>query len=351
MITMYNNKEHIINQNETIRTALERLNSFRLQQPLVLFVADSQDKITGSLTDGDIRRGLVNGVTLDCPVTNVMHKDFKYVKDLSDYKKINSYKVMDLKLVPLVTKDFKLVEFIDLRKLKAVIPVDAVIMAGGKGVRLKPYTNDTPKPMLELNGKPIIAHNIDRLLSYGITNIYISVNHLKEKIINYIQKNYSDYNIQFIEENQPLGTIGSVKLVDEFKNNDVLVMNADILTNIDFYDFFNNYKNFRDNMSIATFNIRINIPYGILDTTDKKINSLIEKPSFTYYSNAGIYLINKDMLKYIPSGEKFDSTDLMEKLIEKGKKVSHFPIRGYWLDIGNAQNYAKAQDDIRFIKF
>ena len=348
---MYNNKEHIINKNETIKTALERINSFRLQQPLVLFVADSQDKITGSLTDGDIRRGLVNGVTLDCPVTNVMHKDFKYVKDLSDYKKINSYKVMDLKLVPLDTKDFKLVEFIDLRKLKAVIPVDAVIMAGGKGVRLKPYTNDTPKPMLELNGKPIIAHNIDRLLSYGITNIYISVNHLKEKIINYIQKNYSDYNIQFIEENQPLGTIGSVKLVDEFKNNDVLVMNADILTNIDFYDFFNNYKNFRDNMSIATFNIRINIPYGILDTTDKKINSLIEKPSFTYYSNAGIYLINKDMLKYIPSGEKFDSTDLMEKLIEKGKKVSHFPIRGYWLDIGNAQNYAKAQDDIRFIKF
>lgn len=348
---MYNNKEHIINQNETIKIALERINSFRLQQPLVLFVADSQDKITGSLTDGDIRRGLVNGVTLDCPVTNVMHKDFKYVKDLSDYKKINSYKVMDLKLVPLVTKDFKLVEFIDLRKLKAVIPVDAVIMAGGKGVRLKPYTNDTPKPMLELNGKPIIAHNIDRLLSYGITNIYISVNHLKEKIINYIQKNYSDYNIQFIEENQPLGTIGSVKLVDEFKNNDVLVMNADILTNIDFYDFFTNYKNFRDNMSIATFNIRINIPYGILDTTDKKINSLIEKPSFTYYSNAGIYLINKDMLKYIPSGEKFDSTDLMEKLIEKGKKVSHFPIRGYWLDIGNAQNYAKAQDDIRFIKF
>ena len=348
---MHNNKEHIINQNETIKTALERINSFRLQQPLVLFVADSQDKITGSLTDGDIRRGLVNGVTLDCPVTNVMHKDFKYVKDLSDYKKINSYKVMDLKLVPLVTKDFKLVEFIDLRKLKAVIPVDAVIMAGGKGVRLKPYTNDTPKPMLELNGKPIIAHNIDRLLSYGITNIYISVNHLKEKIINYIQKNYSDYNIQFIEENQPLGTIGSVKLVDEFKNNDVLVMNADILTNIDFYDFFNNYKNFRDNMSIATFNIRINIPYGILDTTDKKINSLIEKPSFTYYSNAGIYLINKNMLKYIPSGEKFDSTDLMEKLIEKGKKVSHFPIRGYWLDIGNAQNYAKAQDDIRFIKF
>ena len=343
--------QHIIKDSDVIKTAIEKINCFGISHPLVLFAVDKNQKIVGSLTDGDIRRGLVKGITLDHPVTSVMHRDFKYVKNLSDYQKINLYKDMDLKMIPLVTEDFQLIEFIDLRKLKAVVPVDAVIMAGGKGVRLKPYTNDTPKPLLELNGKPIIAHNIDRLLSYGITNIYISVNHLKEKIISYIEKHYSDCNIQFIEENQPLGTIGSVKLIDEFKNNDVLVMNADILTNIDFYDFFTNYKNFKDNMSIATFNIRINIPYGILDTTDKKINSLIEKPSFTYYSNAGIYLINKDMLKYIPSGEKFDSTDLMEKLIEKGKKVSHFPIRGYWLDIGNAQNYAKAQDDIRFIKF
>ena len=128
-------------------------------------------------------------------------------------------------------------------------------------------------------------------------------------------------------------------------------MNADVLTNIDFYDFFMNYKNFKDDMSVATFNIRINIPYGIFDTSDKKINSLIEKPSFNYYSNAGIYLFKKDVLKYIPENSKFDSTELMERLIEESKKVSHFPIRGYWLDIGNAQNYAKAQDDIRFIKF
>lgn len=280
-----------------------------------------------------------------------MNSDFKYLSDLKDYEKFNQYKDMDLKIAPLVDNDFKLVELMDLTKLKALTPVDAVIMAGGKGVRLKPYTNDTPKPMLELNGKPIIAHNIDRLLSFGIKNIYISVNHLKEQIIDYIKDNYKDTNIRFIKEDEPLGTIGSVKLVENFENDDILVMNADILTNIDFYDLFVNYKNFKDDMSIATFNVKINIPYAVLDTTDKKINSLIEKPSFTYYSNAGIYLLNKKMLKYIPKNQKYDSTDLMEKLIEEGKKVSHFPIRGYWLDIGNAQNYAKAQDDIRFIKF
>lgn len=349
-MTLTDLKRNTILYNKSIRYALEKINTFASHEPLVLFVADTDAKIIGSLTDGDIRRGLLAGITLDEKVTSVMKRDFKYLQSTEDYEKINEYKEADLKIVPLVDKNFKLVEFLNLKLLKALVPVDAVIMAGGKGVRLKPYTNDTPKPMLELAGKPIIAHNIDRLLNYGVKNIYISVNHLKEQIINYVQENYKNKNIQFIEEKEPLGTIGSIKLVDNWKNNDILVMNADVLTNIDFYDFFVNYKNFKDNMSIATFNIRINIPYGILDTTDKKINSLIEKPSFTYYSNAGIYLINKSMLDYIPEG-KFDSTELMEKLIEEGKKVSHFPIRGYWLDIGNAQNYAKAQDDIRFIKF
>lgn len=342
---------YTILNNKTIRYALNKINNFPSEAVLILFVIDENGKISGSVTDGDIRRGLLNGTTLDDKITKVMQRHFKYLKNFNNYEKINEYKKLNLKIVPLVDDNFKLKEFIDLTKLKALVPVDAVIMAGGRGVRLKPYTNDTPKPMLELAGKPILAHNIDRLLSFGIKNIYISVNHLKEQIIDYIEKNYSGLNIKFIEEDQPLGTIGSVKLVNDWENKDILVMNADVLTNIDFYDFFVNYKNFKDSMSIATFNIRINIPYGILDTTDKKINSLIEKPSFTYYSNAGIYLINKDMLKYIPKNEKFDSTDLMETLISKNKKVSHFPIRGYWLDIGNAQNYAKAQDDIRFIKF
>lgn len=343
--------KNTISHKKSIRYALEKINSFKSHEILILFVVDGNGKLVGSLTDGDIRRALLKGVSLDDTVDMAMQKEFKYVTSMSDYEKINKYKQANLKIVPLVTEDLRLIEFINLSKIKAVVPVDAVIMAGGKGVRLKPYTNDTPKPMLELSGKPIIAHNIDRLISFGIKNIYISVNHLKEQIIDYIKKNYSEYNIIFIEENEPLGTIGSIKLVNKWQNDDILVMNADVLTNIDFYDFFQNYKNFKDNMSIATFNIRINIPYGILDTTDKKINSLIEKPSFTYYSNAGIYLINKSMIKYIPQNQKFDSTDLMEILIEKGKKVSHFPIRGYWLDIGNAQNYAKAQDDIRFIKF
>lgn len=345
------NSKNTILYNKTIRYALEKINGFDTYSVLILFVIDTNGRIIGSLTDGDIRRGLLKGYMLDDNVTSVMQKSFKYVKSYDDYERINEYKKLNLKIIPLIDDNFKLKEFIDLTKLKAVLPLDAVIMAGGKGVRLKPYTNDTPKPMLELSDKPIIAHNIDRLLSFGIKNIYISVNHMKDRIIDYIKSSYKNQNITFIEETKPLGTIGSLSLVNDWHNDDILVMNADVLTNIDFYDFFSNYKNFNDDMSVATFNIRINIPYGILDTTDKKINSLIEKPSFTYYSNAGIYMIKKEMLKYIPQNDKFDSTELMDVLIEKSKKVSHFPIRGYWLDIGNAQNYAKAQDDVRFIKF
>lgn len=346
-----NNSKYTILENKTIKYALEKINSFETGMPLILFVINSKAQVVASVTDGDIRRGLVNGAKLEDSILSVANKNYKYIKDLIDCKKINEYKELDLKIIPYVNNNFELIDFIDLTKLNALLPIDAVIMAGGKGLRLKPYTNDIPKPMLELAGKPIIAHNVDRLISYGVRNIYISVNHLKEQIIDYFKKNYSKYNIQFIEENSPLGTIGSIGLVDDFKNNDILVMNADVLTNIDFYDFYSNYKNHNDNMSIATFNIRINIPYAVLDTTDKKINSLIEKPSYTYYSNAGIYLIQKEMLNYIPKNQKYDSTDLMEKLIEENKKVTHFPIRGYWLDIGNAQNYAKAQDDIRYIKF
>lgn len=345
--------KYTINQNATIIDAVKKINDVSDGQALVLFVLNEANQLIGSLTDGDIRRGLLKGFQLSDNIQKIMFREFHYIKDLKNTKKIKKLKELDLKIIPHVSEGKKLIKLINLEEIKALLPIDVVVMAGGKGVRLKPYTNDIPKPMLELNKKPIIAHNIDSLISYGVKNFYVSVNHLKEQIKNYLDKYYKDkdVNIRYIEESKPLGTVGSVALVEKFENDDILVINSDVLTNIDFEDFYSNYKDFNDDMSVATFNVKIDIPYAVLETKDKRIKSFIEKPTYTYYSNAGIYLFNQKFVKMIPKNEAYDSIDLIEKMIENNKKVSHFPIRGYWLDIGTAQNYSKAQDDIRYIKF
>jgi len=346
-------EKYIINKDATIKEALKKINDFSAGHTLVLFVINEYNQIVGSLSDGDIRRGLLNNAELSESVDKIMNKNFHYLEQNFDIKKIQFFKDEDLKIIPLINADKNIIKIINLKEVKSLLPVDAVIMAGGKGTRLRPYTDNIPKPLLELNKKPIIAHNIDRLMVFGVKNFHISVNHMKEQIIEYLDNTYKnkDISIKYIEEPQSLGTIGSVGLVEEFENDDILVVNSDVLTNIDFEDFYINYKDHNDDMSIATFNIKIDIPYAVLETKDKIINALVEKPQYTYYSNAGIYLFNKKNIGFIPEFKKYDSIDLMNDLIKKGKKVTHFPIRGYWLDIGNLENYRKAQDDIRYVKF
>lgn len=345
--------KYTIKENSQLIEALAKINEFSSGQTIVLFVINNTNQILGSLTDGDIRRALLSGASLNDSVQIAMNKDFHYIKNLHNFKKIRRLKESDYKIIPHITEDKKIIQFINLKDIHSILPIDAVIMAGGKGVRLKPYTNDVPKPMLELDKKPIIAHNIDRLITYGIKNFYISVNHLKDQIINYLKKHYKNKNINlyFIEENQPLGTLGAIGLADKFEFDDILVFNADILTNIDFEDFYSSYIENEDDMSVATFNVKVDVPYAVLETTEKRIKSFTEKPTYTYYSNAGIYLFRKKFTKLIPKNKVYDAIDLIDDMIKSDKKVSHFPIRGYWLDIGTPQNYSKAQDDIRYIKF
>ena len=344
---------YIISKDAKIIDAVAKINEVSGLQPLVLFVVDKNNCIKGSLTDGDVRRALLSGMSVNQSVQDAMNKNFHCVKDIDNYEEIKKLKEEDLKIVPFVTPDNKIIELIDLTKTKTILPLDAFIMAGGKGIRLKPYTDSIPKPMLQLNDRPIIAHNIDRLLTFGVKKFYVSVNHLKEQIKNFLEIQYKDSSIEivFVEEDAPLGTIGSLSLVDSFSHKDILVINADILTNIDFEDFYLSYKKANAQMSVATYNIKINIPYAVMETEGDCVKSFVEKPVYTYYSNAGIYLLNKNIITHIPQNIHYDTIDLIEKLVKEGEKVSHFLIRGYWLDIGNQENYKKAQDDINFVKF
>ena len=218
-------------------------------------------------------------------------------------------------------------------------------------MRLRPYTENLPKPLLKVGDKPIIEHNIDRLEAYGINNIYVSINYLGEKIENFLGNGkQKGLHIKYVKEQKPLGTIGSMSLVETFDNDTVLLMNSDLLTNIDFEDFFLSFEQKNADMAVATIPFTVNVPYAIFEVDAEKVISLSEKPTYTYYSNAGIYLIKKELLKLIPVNVAFDATEFMQSVIQSGHKLIYYSILGYWLDIGQHDEYRKAQEDIKHIK-
>jgi NDP-sugar pyrophosphorylase family protein len=242
---------------------------------------------------------------------------------------------------------------LNFRLLKSYLPIDVVIMAGGKGSRLKPLTNDTPKPLLNVGNKPIIEHNIDRILSFGVESFWISINYLGDKIVNYfgqgIEKNI---NINYVKETTPLGTIGAVSKIHDFGHDYVLITNSDILTNLDYEKFYIDFIEKEADLSIIGIPYRVNIPYAVLEKdNDGNLINFKEKPEYTYESNGGIYLIKKTSLNLIPENLFFNATDLIEKLISQNKKVITYPFNGYWLDIGKHDDYNKAQKDIDNINF
>lgn len=345
-------KDHIINQENTLLEALSRINSL-YPDPLVLFVTDGENKMVGTLTDGDSRRALISGASVHDKADRIMHRNFNYMKieDLGNVKEIKRQKKLLMKLVPVLDSDNHIIDIINLEKYKTRLPVDAVMMAGGKGERLRPLTENTPKPLLPVGDKAIIDHNVDRLISYGINHITVTVNYLKEQIENHYQEPRNGIHIQTVREPTFLGTIGSIRFVPKFYNDTVLLMNSDVFTNIDYEDFFLHFQEHDAEMSVAAIPYNVSIPYGILDLDGRNILGLLEKPKYTYYANAGIYLIKRRALDEIPEGSFFNATDLVEKLIGEGKRVIRYPLNGTWIDIGNPQEYQKAQDLVKHLNY
>ena len=348
---MISKNTHTINNNATIRQALEKLTA--LGENLTLFTIDDNEVLLGVITDGDIRRGLIKGFSLDDIISNIMNIDFKYILENEiSFDLITQLKKSSVKIIPVLSEDKKIQRFINLPDLKAILPIDVVIIAGGKGERLLPLTKNIPKPMLNVGTKPILEHNIDFLSQYGITQFHISVNYLKNVIKEYF-KNGSNKNIKinYIEENEPLGTIGSVKLSNSYHNPDILIMNSDLLTNINLADFYSSFKESNADMAIATTSYNVNVPYAVLDVENGQVKSFKEKPTYNYFSNAGIYLIKKSLINEIPENEFYNATDLISKLLNLNRLVISYPILGYWLDVGKHDDYSKAQEDIKHIIF
>ena len=342
-------KNLIINQNKSILDAFKKLNKINNILDLILFVVDSKNRVIGSLTDGDLRRYIVKNHDFTVKIKNVYNKNFSFIYDNSHFLDFENFKNNEIKILPILNKDHQLINIIELDKFHSILPLECVIMAGGRGKRLSPLTDKTPKPMLKINDKPILEYNIDRLISFGIKKIHISVNYLAEKIENYFGDGSSkNIKINYIKEEKFLGTAGSLSLIDKINTQNFILMNADIFTNINFNHMYKNHLKNSAIMSVASTDFTIDIPYAILEEKKKRIFKLTEKPTYKYYSNAGIYILNKKLIKKIPKNIFFDITDLISKLLKEKKNIYHFPILGYWTDIGNPNDLKKVQDDIKY---
>lgn len=345
---MMNN--HIVYKDITLLEALSHINELA-PDPLVLFVLNEKKQMVGTLTDGDSRRALIAGASVNDKIEKIMHRNFNFMnaEEIDNVKEIKRQREIRMRLVPILDKEHHIVEIINLERYKTMLPIDAVLMAGGKGERLRPLTEKTPKPLLKVGEKAIIDHNIDRLISYGVKNISVTVNYLGEQLENHFATPRGEVKIQTVREPKYLGTIGSIKFVKEFYNDTILVMNSDLFTNINYEDFYLHFKEHNAEMSVAAVPYTVSVPYGIFDLEGRDIQGLIEKPTYNYYANAGIYLIKRRALDEIPEDAFFNATDLIEKLISEGKKVVRFPLNGTWIDIGNPQEYQKANELVKHI--
>lgn len=343
--------EHITKSGTTIRESLKLLDD--LSEDAILFIVNDQEMLIGSLTDGDVRRGLIKGAELDQPVDAIIQSHPRFIrKGDQDIQKVIEYRDNDFQVIPILDPQDHIVNVINFGELKSYLPVDVVVMAGGKGTRLRPLTEQTPKPLLKVGDKPILEHNIHRLSLYGMDDFWITVNYLGEQVEEYFGNgNQKNLNINYIREDEPLGTIGSVSKIENFIHDYVLVTNSDILTNLDYEDFFIRFIEEGADFAVVTIPYKVDVPYAVLETSNGHVINFKEKPTYTYYSNGGIYLMKREVTEVIPKNSFYNTTDLMEELIAVGKRVLSYPMSGYWLDIGKHEDYEKAQEDIKTIKF
>ncbi len=341
---------HIISSNASIYDALTRLNALS-GGIMTLLVVNDDNKLHGTLTDGDIRRAILNGAAMTDSVTTAMNKNFSALQgDEIDVTQVREYRRKGITLLPHLNVDGTIRRIHDLRHTRSILPLDAILMAGGKGERLRPMTLTTPKPLLEICGKPIIDYNIEALAAVGIENITVATRYLAEKLYKHFEKPVADVKVKCITEDTPMGTIGAASLINHKKGGNTLVMNSDLLTSISFEDMYIKHISEQADITIAAIPYTVSVPFAILATDNNMVTGLEEKPTYSYYANAGIYIISNHLLSQLPKDRPTDATTLIENAIRDNYKVVYYPINGTWIDIGAPADFAHAQELMRHLK-
>lgn len=345
---MVNWKDVLVAPNLTILEAMKIIDETTMQ---FVAVVDEEMRLLGTVTDGDIRRGLLKGLSLQQPIESVMNTSpvcGPVGEEAVDYRK--QMKVQKLKQLPLVESDYTLKSILFADELEHIAKKEnkVVLMVGGLGTRLYPLTEKVPKPMLNVGNKPILETIIESFKSYGFVNFVLCVNYKKEMIMDYFQDgSYLGVHIEYIEETKRLGTAGALSLLKEKPKSPFFVMNGDLLTKVNFEQLLDFHH---ESESIATMCVReyeYQIPYGVIKTHHEQLLSIVEKPIHKSFVNAGIYVLSPKALSFIPEDEFYDMPELYKKLLNIEKHVSAFPLREYWLDIGRIDDYERANNDYK----
>ena len=335
-----------LRQNATIKEALEIIDSGAMQ---IALVVDDNDKLLGTLTDGDIRRGILMGLDLDSSIETIVFKEPAVAKISSTKEEILKIALSKkLHQIPIVD-DNGIV--LDLKEIEELVEPKiktnrAILMVGGLGTRLRPLTQDMPKPMLKVGNKPILQTIVEKFAEYGFVNITMCVNFNASIIRDYFGDGKEfGVNIDYVLEQKRMGTAGALSLLKERPSEPFFVMNGDLLTNVNFEHIFNYHML---NKATATMCVReydYEVPYGVVKMNDNKIIEIAEKPVQKFFVSAGIYMLSPEILDLIPQDEFYDMPTLFEKAIAQDKNVISFPIHEYWIDIGRLEEYQKANEE------
>ncbi len=335
-----------LSKNASIEEALKVIGDGAMQ---IALVVDKSDKLIGTLTDGDIRRGLLKGLDLKSSIESITFKTPTIAKE-SDTKEMILKLAISKKLnhIPIIDESEKVIGIQEISQL--VMPNEkknkVILMVGGLGERLGSLTKDTPKPMLKVGNKSILETIVENFKGYGYTNIVMCLNYKSEIIQDYFGDG-SEFgvNIEYIVEEKRMGTAGALSLLKDNSKEPFFVMNGDLLTNVNFEKIHECYLLNKAQALMCVREYESQVPYGVINIENTKIVSVEEKPTQKFFVNAGIYMLNPEVLKYIPKNEFYNMTTLFEKLIDKDKNIISFPIDGYWLDIGRFEEYKKANEE------
>ena len=336
----------MLDSSASISDAIRTINDGRAQVALVI---DATSRLLGTITDGDVRRALLRGGTLQTSVEEIMFTDFRHVNlSATENDALQLMIRHSIQHVPALDSDGRVGRLFLLDDLvspkRRTNPV--VIMAGGEGRRLRPLTNSRPKPMLKVGGRSLLEIILRNCIEAGFSDFYIAVNYLKHQIMEHFGDGSAwGIRIEYLEETEPLGTAGALSLLPEKPEEPFLVINGDVLTRVDFGLLLKFHDEHQSSASICVREHTTQIPYGVIHMENLNVLSLQEKPVLTHYINAGIYLLDPEMTELVPRDQFFDMPQLLEKALEKKLTVAAFPIHEYWLDVGHPETLEQASEE------